>query len=135
METHEVATNYIIDRSSRTAQMLARGFKKCFGIDVEKAYKDAKETLDISIKLDGEYLIIAMFGYGITVNYVQNFESLFSLVYDTLFELLEDLWKARENHVPSSDPRDELTEDTSRLERQAENLKKLENSVNINYYW
>ena len=135
VETHEVATNYIIDRSSRTAQMLARGFKKCFGIDVEKAYKDAKETLDISIKLDGEYLIIAMFGYGITVNYVQNFESLFSLVYDTLFELLEDLWKARENHVPSSDPRDELTEDTSRLERQAENLKKLENSVNINYYW
>ena len=135
VETHEVAANYIIDRSSRTAQMLARGFKKCFGIDVEKAYKDAKETLDISIKLDGEYLIIAMFGYGITVNYVQNFESLFSLVYDTLFELLEDLWKARENHVPSSDPRDELTEDTSRLERQAENLKKLENSVNINYYW
>ena len=135
IQTHEVAAGYIIDRSSRTAQLLARGFKKCFGIDVEKAYKDAKETLDISIKLDGEYLIIAMFGYGITVNYVQNFESLFSLVYDALFGMLEDLWKARENHVPSSDPRDELTDDTSRLERQAENLKKLENSVYVNYYW
>ncbi len=133
-QTHEVAAGAVIDNSSRTARMLARGFKKLTGIDVEKAYKDVQETLDISAKLDGAYLIIKMFGYCIEINYIENFENVFGIVYDAMFGWLEDLWKARRYNAPDFDPRNDLTDDTSVLERQAERVNKLEKTVNVSYF-
>lgn len=134
-QTHEVTAGALIDYAPVTARLLARGFKKYFGVDVEKAYKDAKETLDISVKLDGAYLIIKAFGYCIEVNYIENFENLFGIVYDEMFGWLDSLWEARKDGKPTSDPRNDLTDDTSILERQAERLEKLEKSVNVSYYW
>ena len=134
-QTHEVLAGAAIDRSSATARLLARGFKKLTGIDVEKAYKDVQETLDISAKLDGAYLIIKMFGYCIEINYIENFENVFGIVYDAMFGWLEDLWKARRYNAPDFDPRNDLTDDTSVLERQAERVNNLEKTVNVSYYW
>ena len=134
-QTHEVLAGAAIDRSSATARLLARGFKKLTGIDVEKAYKDVQETLDISAKLDGAYLIIKMFGYCIEINYIENFENVFGIVYDAMFGWLEDLWKARRYNEPDFDPRNDMTDDTSVLERQAERVNNLEKTVNVSYYW
>ena len=134
-QTHEVTAGALIDYAPVTARLLARGFKKYFGVDVEKAYKDAKETLDISVKLDGAYLIIKAFGYCIEVNYIENFENLFGIVYDEMFGWLDSLWEARKDGKPTSDPRNDLTDDTSILDRQADRLEKLEKSVNVSYYW
>jgi len=134
VQTHEVEAGYIIDRSGRTARLLARGFKKCFGIDVEKAYEDTVKALEISVRLDGAYLIIKMFGYCVEINYIDNFEALFQVIYDEMFSWMEVFWTDRIHAETGYDPRDEITDDTSLLEVQKEHMEKLEKSVNITYY-
>ena len=57
------------------------------------------------------------------------------VVHDALFGWLEDLWKARRYTARDFDPRDDLQDDSSVLERQAERLNSLEKTVNVSYYW
>ncbi len=133
VETNEVIIEWVSDRSDDILKALADWLKRRFGLDIEKYYMDAAAALDISVRLNGEYLVMAFCGYTVEINIVENAEALFGIAYEACFGWMEDLWKSMQSQDPKWDPRDDLSDDTTMVERMAERVKNLGSSAEIKY--
>ncbi len=129
----ELATEYAFDRKEEIASLLAEGIKITFGLDVEKAYKTAEEELDISVVIDGNLLIMKMFGYAVEIKIMENIENMADIIYEYCFSWMEELWNTKQNRAPEYDPRDEQSEDPYEIERQASRIREMETMTVIKY--
>ena len=134
LKTEDVLTEITKENTEKVAQWLAGGIKYCFNIDVAKAYRSTMDALDISVRIDGNLLIIDAFGYAVEIQIAENATAMFNIMYETCFGWLEDLWKYEQANDPTWDPRDDLSDDTTMVERQAEYVENLRSSASITYH-
>ena len=91
------------------------------------------DALDVSARLDGELLIMSFYGYTVEINIVENADAIFGLFYEICFGWMEDLWKSMQSNDPNWDPRDDLSDDTTMVDRMTERVKSLGASADITY--
>ena len=133
LTTVDVLTELTADRADDLLKLLADVLKERYGIDISKYYHKVEAVMDISVRLDGEFLIMDFCGYTVEINIAENAEALFGICYEACFGWMEDLWKSMQSQDPNWDPRDDLSDDTTMVERMAERVKSLGSSAEIRY--
>ena len=133
LTTPEVLVEWTADRREELLKLLAEVLKERYGIDIMKYYMAAEAAMDISVKLDGEFLIMSFYGYTVEINIIENAEALMGIAYEACFGWMEDLWKCMQSNDPAWDPRDDLSDDTTMVERMAERVRNLGSSGDITY--
>jgi hypothetical protein len=131
--TPEVLVEWTSDRSEELLKLLSEVLREKFEINIMKYYKAAGAAMDISVKLNGEFLIMSFYGYTVEINIIENAEALMGIAYEACFGWMEDLWKSMQSNDPSWDPRDDLSDDTTMVERMTEKVRNLGSSADITY--
>ena len=131
--TPEVLVEWTADRSEELLKLLSEVLREIFGLNIMKYYKAAGAAMDISVKLNGEFLIMSFYGYTVEINIIENAEALIGIAYEACFGWMEDLWKSMQSNDPNWDPRDDLSDDTTMVERMTEKVRNLGSSADITY--
>ena len=76
---------------------------------------------------------MSFYGYTVEINIIENAEALMGIAYEACFGWMEDLWKSMQSNDPNWDPRDDLSDDTTMVERMTEKVRNLGSSADITY--